>query len=180
MKNIPVLLCFLCLFTGKAFAALDLVIPDATDRTASLLAKGQKANVSPPAPPPGSPGTLNLPSPPVSVLPPPSAAGLQGLAPDSADVLQELATQLESWQVSAVLGDSVVLRAPSVALGPQVLTLTHGQAQPWVSDVVLRPQVQNGTLVLTASLNKRTRVVFVGQLQQAAAPSAPTKVPGTP
>ena len=167
MKSAFFLFVFLSFFAGKSFAALDLVLPDATDRNASQLTLSKsKQPQTLPALPPAAPGAFNLPNPPMSSLPPPGALAGKPSAADAPETLRALATQLQTWQVAAVLHNTVILRAPPDAQRSQALTLTHGQPQPWHDGVVLKPELKSGTLTLTASIGKHSQLVYLGQMPQ--------------
>lgn len=169
-------------FSVGSYAA-DLAIPDATKKKEPFAKSAEATTASVSAPLPGltreltiykpQAPNLNLPGPMATNLPAPSAPGPYGLnalgsmAVEAEDNLgiKSVATQLQNWQVAAVLDDTVVLRAPAGNQGLQALTLTAGEKQPFLYGVDLTAKLNGSAVHVTASLGKLNRVVFVGQIQ---------------
>lgn len=183
------------LLVSLAAQAADLNLPDATRRpvqdaaaapSAPALA-GTPAGMPPPPPlPRGSTGS------PVGgyTLGSESALAATAAEKEAADALGQVQRSLQHLRVSAVLGDSAILRAPLAAaakpatagatpaatvaapgaqqqqLGQlQVLPVRDGTAMPFLHGAQLKARVAGDVVTLTAQLeNGKPRVVYIGAL----------------
>lgn len=148
---------------ATAAHSAELNIPDATRRPATMGTKAA-APALPPAPTAPAPSAAPAARKPAAPASTPEAPTAPVEAPQAAvnpaqDTLANLQRDFKSWVVSAILGNTAILRN-----GQQTLVIQHGVMQDYFDGTVLVASVQDGTVRIAAGQGTKRRLVFVGSV----------------